>query len=279
MKLAVIAISIVMTIPGAWAQRYPKRPANLGPDGSASSTLKIRSLRAHARAVRPEAAPTPAPIVVQVFLDPSSGTLAAYAVVTATIPASSQITGGMTLLDDGSSIDFQQVPLQSALNPGDFFRLPAISDFGDLWTPGAFDYTVQVIPVRGASTQADGIFLVGETFANSDLTNPQNQPIIASASQAIASNKDVILKFPGFYTGDPVQVVLSDLFANYVAPASAITVSATEVDVDLSQIPAAQGFDMTSLDGLLVTISEDNVGDTIAFRYVPPAPGTFTPQQ
>lgn len=272
MKLAVVAISVVLTIPAVWAQKYPKKAANLSPDGPATLSLKVRSLKAHPRAATPQAAAAPAPVAVQVFISPSSGVLSAYAIVTAPIPAGSQITGAMTLLDDGSSIDFQQVPLQSALNVGDFISLPAITNFGDVWFPGAFDYTVQVVPARGASLQADGAFLVGETLANADLAS--NEPIIASATQSIASNKDVMLALPGLYNGDPVQVVLSDLFANYVPPSSAVKVSGSEVDVDMSQLT---GFDLTSLDPLLVTVCEDNVCDTIAFRYLPPANGTFNP--
>ena len=272
MKLTALVISIALTIPAVWGQKYPKRSAGLGSGNRPAVTLKARSLTAHPRVVTSKAAPAPAPVIVQVFVDPSTGALTAYGLVIATIPAGSQITGAMTLLDDNSAIDFQQVPLQNDLNPGDFIQLPVISNFGDLWNPGAFDYTVQVIPGRGAALQSDGVFLVGETLAYADLVN--FEPIIASATQSINSNKDVILALKGYYSGDPVQVVLSDLFANYVVPASAITVSATEVDVDMSQVA---GFDLTSLDGLLVSVNEDNVSDTVAFRFLPPAPGTFNP--
>jgi hypothetical protein len=272
MKLIAVVISIALTVPAVWGQKYPKRPA-AGSVGPVKLTLKAKSLTAHRRTKSPRAAaPTPAPLVVQVFTDPASGSLTAYAVATSTIPSGTNITGTMTLLDDNSAINFQQVPLQNDLNPGDYLQLPVITNFGDLWNPGAFDYTVQVIPARGAATQADGVFLVGETLAFADL--PNFQPLVSSATASINSSKDVILTLPGYYSGDPVQVVLADLSAFYIVPASAITVSPTQVTVDLSQVI---GFDLTSLDNLLVTVDEDGYDDTIAFRYVPFQPGSYNP--
>ena len=58
-----------------------------------------------------------------------------------------------------------------------------------------------------------------------------------------------------------------------VAPASAISlVSAGEIDVDLSQI---QGLDLTSSDTLFVTVSQAGFSDTVEYRYLPGAPGSF----
>jgi hypothetical protein len=206
--------------------------------------------------------------VVQLFLNPASGVLdSAYFIATAAIPAGTEISGGITLLDDGSSIDFQPYTLSQAMQAGDYIALPTFLNFGDVYfqAGASFDYTVLVGP-----TEADGTILLGETLAYSDLTS--YEPIISTAATSIAGNKDVILNIPGYYTGDSVQVVLSDLFANYVPPAGAVTVSASQISIDMSQL---QGFDLTSLDNLLVSISEDGYSDTIAFRYLPLAPGTF----
>jgi hypothetical protein len=274
MKLSVIAICIALTVPAVWAQKHLKRTTNAGPGAPAHISLKFRSLKAQPLSLTPkQSSPAPAPGVVQLFLNPASGILdAAYFIATADIPAGYQISGSMTLLDDQSYMDFQPFTLQSDLQVGDSIQLPTFSNFGDVYfqAGASFDYTVLVTPTRGATTEADGTFLLGETLSNSDLTS--FEPIINYATQSIAGNNDVILRIPGYYTGDPVLVVLSDLFANYVPPASAVTVSATEVDVDMSQL---QGFDLTSLDGLLVSLSEDGFSDTVAFRYLPPTPGTF----
>lgn len=275
MKLAIIAICAMLTVPGGWAQKYPKRAAKAGPTAPTQISMKFRSLKAHPRTkLSPQAAPAPAAGVVQLFLNPVSGVLdAAYFVTTADIPAGAQISGSITLLDDQSSIDFQPYTLQQDLLAGSYINLPAFSNFDDVYfqAGAAFDYTVQ-ITASGATTQADGTFLLGETLGYSQLSS--FEPIISAATVTVASNQDVILHLPGDYSGDPVQVVLSDLFANYVPPAGAVTVSPTEVDIDLSQL---QGFDLTSLDGLLVTVSEDGYSDTVAFRYVPLAPGSFNP--
>ena len=284
MKLAAIALSVVMTIPAVWAQRTPKQPLKLNPDVSAQPSPRSRAAKSRARTARPEAVTTPAPLVVQIFVDPSTASLTAFAIATATIPATAQIAGNITLLDDNSSISFLGAAVSdltggSDMGPGDFIQLPEISRFGSLFG-GELDYIVQVVPARGATLQTEGVAIVGEQFFYSDLAS--NTPFISSATQSINGAKDVILQLPGFYTGNPVQVVLSDLFANYVVPASAITVSATEVDVDLSKVvnfdlDSTGSVSMKGTDPLFVTVSDQNIADTVAFRFVPPPPGTFNP--
>jgi hypothetical protein len=275
MRLSLIAICITLTLPAVWAQKYPRRTASTGPGAPAHFSLKFRSLKVHPLSSTPKATNGIASGVVQVFLNPVSGALdAAYFIATADIPSGTQIGGSITLLDDQSAIDFQPFTLQQDLQAGSYVTLPTISNFGDVFfqAGASFDYTVVLTPTRGASTQADGTFLLGETLANSDL--PNFEPAIGSAIQSLSSSGDVILRLTGYYTGNPVQVVLSDLFSNYVVASGAITVSGSEVDIDMSQI---QGFDLTSLDSLLVSVNDSGFTDSVAFRYLPPAPGTYNP--
>ena len=272
MKLTILTLSLTVTfcVPAVWGQKYTKQGVN--PAGP-SLDFRTRHIQQHSMTKR-ASAPPPAPGVVQVHLEPSTGSLVAFFIPTSTIPSGSMIQGSITLLDDNSAINFTGFQLSQAYQPGQAIFLPAFSNFGDVYfNQGAsFDYTVQVVPPSGATTQADGFVLVGESYQFTDL--PMVEPIITSISQSINGSKDVILAIKGLYTGDPALVVLSDLFANYVVPASAITVSATEIDVDMSKIV---GFNLSFLDEVLVTVSEDGLGDTTVFRYVPPQNGTYNP--
>jgi hypothetical protein len=274
-RTATVALLIALTGPAIWAQKYPKRPVNgAAASGSAQPqvSLHIRSLKSHAHDLTPAQAFAPAPGVAQCHVD-ANGYLSGAFINTSTIPSGSVITGSITLEDDGSSIDFTGETLSQSLQPGSFVLLPTISSFGDLWysSGAAFDIAVQVQPLVGATTEVDCQVLVGEVFSNSDLAS--NAPLISGLSQRVAGNNDLILVLSGYFTADPAQVVLTDLYASYVPPPSAITVvSGGEVDVDLSQI---QGLDLTSSDVLFVTVGEDGFSDTVEYRYLPGTSGTF----
>ena len=276
MRITFAAILIALTIPSVWAQKYPK-PGNsltLGRTGRSDRrplSLHIRSLRANAQTgSHPAAASVAAPGVVQLHLEPSSGSLVAYFINSATIPAGSIVTGTITLLDDGSFLDLDQVQLSQALPAGSTILLPEVSVFGDLVQQDTYDYTVQVI-TGGVTTQADGFVSIGEALAYSDLA--ESEPVISSTAQRINSNKDMIVAIGGYFTSDAPLVIMDDLYANYVVPASAINlVSSSEIDIDLSQVA---GLDLTLTDELLLTVSQAGFADTVVYRYVPAAPGTF----
>ncbi len=273
MKLRTVLIAMAMTIPAVWGQSFPKHPAGV-------PSLHIRSMKSHARLAKPKAAPAAAPVVVVATVDPASGTIAAYAVVTATIPSGTGITGGITL-DDGSTIDFDQVAFSSDLNPGDTITLPSITNYFNVWGQDTLDYTVQIIPGRGATLQADGIASIGQVSQYSDLTGLT--PLISSVAESINSGKDVILAIKGQFSGDPVSVLIGDLFSNNLAPSSAVTVSATEIDVDLSKLagfdcdPNTGGSCLAFVDDLVVTVNQDNISDTVRYRHLPAAPGSYNP--
>jgi len=277
MKLTTVALSIALIAPATWAQRYPKRAAN---DATAAGSthpqvsLHIGSLKSRRADATPQQTAPPAPGVAQCHLD-ASGTFTGIFVNTATISSGSTITGGITLLDDGSSIDFTGVTFSQALPPGSFVYLPSVSAFGDLWASNgaALDIAVQVQPSRGVTTEVDCVVLLGEALANSDLAS--NEPLIRGASQRIASNKDLNLVLNGYFTSGTALVVLSDLYNIYLAPATAVNlVSASEIDVDLSQV---KGIDLTSSDTLFVTVSQDGFSDTVEYRYLPGTQGSFNP--
>jgi hypothetical protein len=274
MKLTVLVLSIALTTPAIWAQKYPKRAATItAPDGSVRRpvSLHIHSLKGRQAVVKPDQSSLPAAAgVAQCHLD-ATGAFSGIFVNTAAIASGSTITGSITLQDDNSSIDFTGETLSQALPAGSVVVLPTITNFGDLWTASGstFEIAVQVQPPRGTTTEVDCQVLVGEVFANSDLTG--NEPLIGSLSQSIAGNRDLRLILNGYFTGDAPLVVLSDLYSVYVAPGSAISlVSTGEVDVDLSRI---QGLDLTSSDTLFVTVSQAGFSDTVEYRYLPGAPG------
>ncbi len=271
----IVAGSILLiTGPAIWAQKYPKRAVSGAATEGASRqqvSLHIRSLKA--RQAGPVAHATiPAAGVAQCHMD-ANGSLSGFFVNTSTIPSGSTITGSITLLDDGSSINFTGETLSQALSPGSLVFLPTIPSFGDLWNASgaALDIAVQVQPAVGSTMEVDCQILVGEAYANSDLAN--NEPLIGAVAQRVNSNKDLALVLNGYFTADTALVVLTDPYNIYIPPASAITiVSGSEIDVDLSQI---QGLDLTSSDTLFLTVSQDGYSDTIEYRYLPGTPGSF----
>jgi hypothetical protein len=266
---------LLLTGPAIWAQKYPKRAAGSGAEGPAHPpvSLHIRSLKGRPAGLAPHAV-IPAAGAAMCHLD-ANGSLSGLFINTATIPSGSTITGGITLLDDNSSINFTGETLSQALSPGSVVFLPNIPSFGDLWNANgaAIDISVQIQPPVGAASQVDCQVLVGEAYANADLVN--NEPLIGTVSQTIASNKDLKMVLSGYFTGDTPLVVLADQYSIYLVPASAVTlVSASEIDVDLSQI---QGLDLTSSDILFVSVSQAGFTDTVEYRYLPGTPGSFNP--
>ena len=257
-----------------WAQKYPRNPANNALGGSAHKqvALHLSSLYARQKAAASPRATAPAAGVAQCHLD-ANGALSAFFINTAAIPSGSTITGSITLLDDNSAIDFSGQTLSQALPAGSFVVLPAISNFGDLFgaNGAALDIAVQVQSPQG-NTQVECEVLLAESFANSDLAS--NEPLISAVSQKVAANKDLILVLNGYFTPDKVLAVMTDFFAGYVVPPSAINlVSSSEIDLDLSLV---SGLDLSSSDTLFLTVSQDGFSDTVEYRYLPGPPG-FNP--
>ena len=262
-------LMIVLMAPPIWAQRVPKRPAN----GAPSTTLHLGSLKAQRVNPSPKAA-APAAGVAVCHLD-ANGALSAAFVNTASIPSGATITGSITLLDDNSSINFTGESLTQTLPAGSYIALPIINSFGELWSSNgsAFEITVQIQPGRGTATQVACDALLGEVFGNADLSG--NAPLLGSVTQSVASNKDLKLILSGYFTGDTPLVVLVDFYNVYLAPASAVSVvSPNEIDLDLSQIA---GLDLSSTDTLFVSVAQAGFSDTVEYRYLPPAPGSFNP--
>jgi hypothetical protein len=267
MRIVIFALLFALSVPGIWAQKYPKKPV----DATSHQPIKLglSSLRAHPH-LKAAQSPPPAAGVAQCYVDPN-GALSGDFVNTSTIPSGSTITGSILLEDDGSYIDFTGETLTSPLTPGSIVLLPTITNFGDLWysSGAALDIAVQIQPARGTTTEVDCQVLVGEAFSNSDLAS--NEPLISTVTQSMASNNDLDLVLNGYFTPDSALVVLTDLYNIYVVPAGAISiVSGTQINVDLSQV---SGLDLTSSDTLFVTVSQDGLSDTVEYRYLPPASG------
>lgn len=121
MRLVIFPLLFALAATATWAQRYPKHPGNgVAPDGTVRQQVRlhISSLRSHPH-LKAAQSPPPAAGVAQCYVDPN-GVLSGDFVNTSTIPSGSFITGSITLLDDGSSIDFTGESLTSSLPAGSY---------------------------------------------------------------------------------------------------------------------------------------------------------------
>ena len=270
LAVAVIAFSI----PSVWAAPVRHRGPAATPlqnqtlrSGRQAGSLRLSPRKAVRRAAGKEAdAPPPAPGVVQ--LQPLEGHLFAFFVFTSPVPAGTIVGGSITIMQQGEvtgQLLFDDVEFD-AVDAGGFITLPQFAGLGDLWPTGEVYYTVDVTQ-NGRLTEANGQFLVGESFTFNDLAN--FAPIITGTSQRIAGNRDMILVINGVFTQDTPLVVLEGT----VAPSTAITrVSGSEINVNLSRV---QGLDLETLNEYLLTVSQAGFADTMVYRYAPAQPGTF----
>jgi len=77
-----------------------------------------------------------------------------------------------------------------------------------------------------------------------------------------------VLSIRGAFIADAPLVALDD----NIVPASAITASSRGIDVNLSRVP---GLDLTTFWEFALTVGQGGWSDTMGYRYVPAAPGTF----
>jgi hypothetical protein len=267
MRAAIVATCITLSIPSIWAQhtRNVVSRGSLTPSGAGSSAIKRGALAARVQKRASDgvsATLAQAPGVVQLHY--FNGTLIGWFVNTRTIPKGSSIALSV-VHDNGSAIDSDPLTLDSDLPPGQSYLLPNVSTFGDLWSSGVVTYVVYVT-INGQETQAAADFAVGAARNYSDLQKVS--PLIASASQAISSAKDVVLTIRGAFIADAPYVALDDS----IVPASAITASTRGIDLNLSKVP---GLDLTTFWEFALTVGQGGWSDTMVYRYVPAAPGTF----
>jgi hypothetical protein len=259
MRTAFVVTWISLAIPSIWAQpgRKVVSRASLAPSGVRSHT------RVQKRATNGVSATvTQAPGVVQ--LQYLNGTVIGWFVNTRTIPKGSSLA--LTVVhDNGTEIDCDALNLTADLPPGQSYVLPNVSSFGDLWSSGVVTYAVYVT-TNGQESQSAADFAVGASRNYADLQNVS--PLIASASQAINTGNDVILSIRGAFTADAPLVALDD----NIVPAGAITASPRGIDVNLSRVP---GLDLTTFWEFSLTVGQGGWSDTIVYRYVPAAPGSF----
>ena len=259
MRTAVVATLISLATPSIWAQPARKlvSRASLTPSGA----------RSHARLQKRatdgvSATLAQGPGVVQ--LQYLNGTVTGWFVSTRTIPKGSSIA--LTVVhDNGTEIDCDAMTLNADLSPGQSYTLPNVSSFGDLWSSGVVTYAVYVT-INGQESQSAADFAVNAARNYADLQ--QVSPLIASASQSINNGKDVVLSIRGAFIADAPLVALDD----NIVPASAITASSRGMDVNLSRVP---GLDLTTFWDFALTVGQGGWSDTMGYRYVPAAPGTF----
>ena len=260
MRLILFAAWIALTLPAARAQH---RRQIMDPSSLVRSGVRTEHrLASRTRKLEAATAVTQAPGVVQ--LEYLNGTVSAWFVSTATIPKGSSIA--LTVAhDNGTEIDCDALNISADVGPGQSYLLPNISSFGDLWSSGVVTYAV-FLTINGKDSQSAADFGVGVARTYSDLQSVQ--PLIASASQSIGAGKDVTVAIKGKFSGDAPYVALDDT----LVPAGAITLSATEIDVNLSKVP---GLDLTAFSEYALTVGQAGWSDTLVYRYIPGAPGTF----
>src|SRR5690242_3226589 len=173
--LAVISIAF---LPVIWAEPVRRAGTPAAPlqketkrAGHQLGSLRFGPRKAVKRsAVGPEAAsPPPAPGVVQIQV--VEGHVFAYFVFTSAVPSGATVGGSITIMQQGNStgqLTFDDVTYD-AVDAGSFITLPQIASLGDLWPTGEVYYTVDVT-MNGRLTEANGQFLVGESFTFDDLT-------------------------------------------------------------------------------------------------------------
>jgi hypothetical protein len=271
MKQFQAVLLIAVSIPTIFAQQPSRRghPATpWQPAGKEVGSVKFSSrkmLKPHATVTKDAVAPAAG--VVQIHYE--EGRVFAFFVATGQIPSGSQQMVSITLdngAGDPTSIVFD--PVSYSFNPGDYITLPSLDNMTDLQPSLLVTYTVDVTTARN-TTEANGYFLTGASLGFDNLTD--FAPLISGTSQKIAGNKDMILVIDGVFTTDAPLVAIE----GSVPPASAITrVSTSEIDVNLSQVA---GLDLTGLNEYLLTVSQAGFADTVVYRYVPAATGTFNP--
>ena len=270
MRTAIAAIWISLAIPSIWAQHSRKvvNPASLAPSGARAHKVQAgtRAARVQKRAAVDGVAATVAQAPGVVQLEYLNGSVIGWFVNTKTLPKDSSLALSV-VHENGSEIDCDAITITSDVAAGQSYLLPNVTSFGDLWSSGVVTYVV-FVTINGQETQAAADFAVGASRNFADLQ--QVTPLITSAAQSINSGKDVILAIKGSFTTDTSYVALDDI----VVPAAAITPSAKEIDVNLSKVP---GLDLTTLWDFALTVGQSGWSDTIVYRYVPSAPGTFNP--
>src|SRR6266849_2271819 len=259
MRTAILATCISLATPSIWAQPARKlvSRASLTPSGARS---RARLQKRATDGVSATLAQAPGVVQLQYL----NGAVTGWFVNTRTIPKGSSLA--LTVVhDNGTEIDCDAQTLTADLSPGQSYVLPNVSSFGDLWSSGVVTYVVYVT-MNGQETQSAGDFTVGAARNYADLQ--QVSPLITSASQSINSGKDVVLSIRGAFIADAPLVALDD----NIVPASAIAASSRGIDVNLSRVP---GLDLTTLWDFALTVGQGGWSDTMLYRYVPAAPGTF----
>jgi hypothetical protein len=256
MRPTLIALTIALASPAVWAE-YHRRPEDKSlverPAPSPRTVARRTGLGLKGTASAATALQQ-APGVVQINQkDPHN---AAWFVATDVIPKGSTLKAFL-VLPDQTEIPLDTLNATSDIEPGQSLALPSIR-FGDFWPLGITSYEVDVTINRNVMVTIMDI-PVGDAWVFSDLT--KLAPLITSSTTQL-NGQDVMLTMKGVFTSDPAYVVLEDM----VAPRSAIRVSAGQITVNLSQVP---GFDVKSLQDLLLTVGQAGYCDTAVFRYVP----------
>ena len=258
MRPTLIVLSLSLVSPAVWGE-YHRRPADqslVERSGRSARTLARRAagVRPKDVAVKDAAPPQQAPGVVQINLLDASHP--AWFVATDVIPKGSTLTAFL-VFPDNKDAALDVLTATSDIQPGQSIALPGIH-FGDFWPLGITSYEVDV-NINGTVSVTTMEIPVGDSWAFADL--PKLAPLVTSTTTQLTGG-NVVLAIRGVFTGDPVYVAIEDI----VVPRSAIQVGQGQITVNLGQV---EGFDLASLQDLLLTVGQNTFCDTAVYRYVP----------
>jgi hypothetical protein len=257
-----LPLLLVLAAPG-FSQR-PRHIVDLSSIGQAQKTAsRARPMRPRIRGAEAKASMAPAPAVIQANLMDASNVV--WLVTTDRLPAGTQISPFL-VLPDGQELWMDTVALSAPVDAGSSFVLPNIRRFGDFWPGGLLTFGA-VVTVGGRDTETLTDFPVASARIYDDLA--VMVPRITTTSEGV-TNGDLTLSIRGAFTADAPSVVFEDI----VAPASAVRVSASEITVNLSQVP---GLDLSSMWDALLTVGQAGWSDTAIFRHTPARPGSYRP--
>jgi hypothetical protein len=256
---------LLMTSPG-WSEA-PRRTVPTAriarPAGRLSRSQAVHPRVAAGNANAAQQLPQ-APGVIQMnLLDESH---IAWFVTAAPLSKGTQILP-FIIFPDGTQMPLVGSELTDDAPAGSSFDLPWIRNLSQFWPTGFLTYGVLVNSGNG-DMQAAADFPVGFARNYDDLA--LFVPRVVSTSESVASNGDVILSIRGVFSSGFPYV----LFDDRVAPSSAIRLTASEIQVNLSQVPS---LDLSGLADILLTVGQDGWSDTAIFRHTPFRPGSYNP--
>lgn len=272
-----LMLAAALASTGALAERVERKDARMaGKVAPAEFTEEARqavrsfirarkamaSARAAAQGRRAALFPLPAhmaPGVVQINLFDSARE--AYFTVTERIPPDSLLQAFIIPPDLSQEWALEALRTEAELLPGDYLTLPAIRAHGDFWQQGLTTY---VVYVSTGGRDSVTLFDFPTNHYYRDQRDVDDMVPGIYWWRQFWSGDNHWLEIKGrFLTDTKTYVAFEDL----VAPEDAIEVADNEtIFVNLSRI---RGFDLSRMQGFLLTVGQDRWSDVVPFRFAP----------